>query len=642
MKKWIKRTLACVCSALVVFSAGCGGSGDGGDGSQSSSVAADTGTVLAENGATDYVIVIPEAATKAEQTAATLLVEQFKEATNATLPIVSDAGKTFNKNDKVISIGRTSILAGSGLSVTVDELTYEGYKLKQEGNTVLLCGAEDSGTIYSVSDFLKAHFAYEVYAIDEIYMEKTDKAFLKEIDIVEIPDFWGRTISGYFEKNPALCSAMRIRSYNIPESYGYGSSRDWIPSSGHTLQAILRPADHPDHPEWFYSGQLCFTAEGMFEAFVADLIKLIVANPYGKIINIAEDDNSSLGKCCDTCKAEVKQYGVSGYLVRFINRVIKAIDEWREENNIERDFYYTTYAYTTGTIIPPVNENKDGTYTIKDESCRPDEKLYMRITPLYPICYSHSWEDESCSSSKKINGYIKGWRAISDHFFVWDYDCSYRCYFMFFDIWDALQENLQLYKEIGVTNIQRQSTTGSTFRSFGALLGYVSSELMWDVDADMNALIDNFFTNYYKNGAVYMKQCFDLLRSHCNMKDEELSYGVHFETYYNLEDHAADWPVAVLEQALALVDKAIASYEELKTTSPSLYNKLYKRALSESVCLRWMILHNYSSYGFSTDTTIYTDMIDQWEKDANFVGATFYGENRSVASWLTSVRAKAS
>ena len=639
MKKWINRAIACACGVMVVFAAGCSGGG-GGDDSQSSSETLDTSTVLAENGATEYEVVIPEEATAAEQTAAKLLVDQFKEATNATLPIVSDAGKTFNQNDKVISVGRTSILEGSGLSVTVDELTYEGYKLKQKGNTMLLCGAEDSGTIYSVSDFLREQFAYEVYAIDEVYMEKTDKAFLKQIDIVEVPDFWGRTVSGYFEKNPVLCSAMRLRSAIVPEAYGYGSSRDWIPGSGHTFTKILPPEDYPDHKEWFYNHQLCLTAEGMIEEFEERLKALILANPHGKIINIAEADNSSLGKCCDTCKAEVKKYGMSGYLIRFINQVIKDIDAWREENNIERDFYYTTYAYTTGTIIPPVEENKDGTYTILDESCRPHEKLYMRLTPLFPVCYSHAWTDESCASSVKIHNYIKGWQSISDHFFVWDYDCSYRCYFSFFDIWDALQENLQFYKEIGVVNVHRQSTTGSQVRSFGALQGYLTAKLMWDVDADMGTMMDEFFTNYYKGGATYMRQCFELLRAHCNMMDKNLTYGVHFETYYQLEDNATNWPVQILEQALALVEKAMETYEDLKTSSPSSYEKLYNRALSESVCIRWMILHNYDAY-YNVQSKAYTDMIDKWEKDARSIGANFYGESRSVSSWLKTIRAKA-
>ena len=396
MKKWIKRTIACAFSAMLVFATGCGGGND----SQSSSEAADTGTVLAENGATEYVVVIPEDATKAEQTAANLLVEQFKVATTAPLPVVSDAGKTFNKNDKVISVGRTSILEGSKLSVTVDELSYDGYKLKQEGNTMLLCGAEDSGTIYSISDFLHEHFAYEVYAADEVYIEKTDKAYLKELDIVEVPDFWGRTTDGYFSQNQQLCSSMRLRSKIMTENYGYGSSRDWIPGTGHTFTKILNPAIYPK--EWFYSSQLCLSNKDMFKEFVAQLKKLILENPHAKVINISEMDNSSLGNCCNTCQKEKKWYGMSGYLIRFINNVIEEIDKWREAEGIERDFYYTTYAYTTGTIVPPVQEELDGTYTPLHPSVIPHEKLYMRLTPLHPVCYAHDFMDPECSETYKI------------------------------------------------------------------------------------------------------------------------------------------------------------------------------------------------------------------------------------------------
>lgn len=640
MKKWIHRTIACAFSALMVFAMGCGGNGNSGGGdSQSSSDAANTSTVLAENGTTDYVIVLPENATAAEQTAAKLLVEQFENATSATLPIVSDEGKSFNQNDKVISVGRTSVLEGSGLSVTVDELSYEGYKLKQKGNTMLLCGAEDSGTIYSISDFLHEQFGYEVYAADEVYIEKTEKAYLKEIDIVEIPDFWGWTMDGYFGKNMQLASSMKLRSKILPEAYGYGSSRDWIPGTGHTFTKILPPANYPDTPEWFFHSQLCLTNEEMFVEFIVQLKKLILENPHAKVINIAEADNSNLGKCCNPCKAEVKQYGMSGYLVRFINKVIKEIDAWMLEEGIERELYYTTYAYTTGTIVPPVDTNAEGKYVAKDASCIPDEKLYMRFTPLWPVCYSHSWLDETCASSVKVKTYIDGWRAITDHFFVWDYDCSYRCYFTFFNIYDALQENLQLYKEMGVVNIQRQSTTGSTVRSFGPLQGYLTAKLMWDVDADMGTLMDNFFENYYKSGATYMRQCFELLRSHCNMMDQQKD-GMHQDTYYKLEESVTDWPIQILEQALALMDRAAETYINLKASDPALYNKMYERVLVESVCLRWMILHNYEMY-YNIQSRAYTDMINQWEKDAARVGATMYGENKSVSNWLKDIRAKA-
>ena len=633
MKKWIKRTIACAFSALVVFAAGCNNNN-----SQSSSETPDTGTVLAENGTTDYVVVLPENATKAEETAANLLVTQFKTATNATLPIVSDAGKTFNKADKVISVGRTTILEGSDLSVTVDELSYDGYKLKQEGNTVLLCGAEDSGTIYSIADFLREQFGYEVYAANEIYIEKTDKAYLKEIDIVEIPDFWGRTTDGYFSQNQQLCSAMRLRSKIMTESYGNGARLDWIPGNGHTFTKILNPAEYPENEEWFNNGQLCLTNEEMFVEFVKQLKKLILENPKGKIINISEADNSSLGDCCDTCKQYKKWYGMSGYLIRFINKVIVEIDKWREEEGIERDFYYTTYAYTTGTIIPPVTTKEDGTITPLDESCIPHEKLYMRITPLHPVCYAHSFTDKSCAEAYKIGTNITGWRAITDRFFVWDYDCSYRNYFCFHNIYDALQENLQLYKEMGVVNINRQTTTGSEVRSFAALTGYLTAKLMWDVDEDMNALMDNFFTNYYKSGATYMRQCFELLRTHCNRLNNERAEGFHFKCYYVID--ANDWPIRVLERALELINKATETYEPLKTSDPLLYKKLYERTLVESVCIRWMILTNYEFYG-DVRSRSYSQQLDVWEKDAKTVGATYYAESKNVTSWLQAARAKA-
>ena len=597
-----------------------------------------TNTLLAENGATDYVVVIPEDSTKAEETAADLLVEQFKVATNATLPIVSDTGRSFNQNDKVISVGRTSILEGSGLSVTVDELSYDGYKLKQEGNTVLLCGAEDSGTIYSISDFLREHFAYEVYAADEVYIEKTDKVYLKELDIVEVPDFWGRTMDGYFSQDQQLCSSMRLRSKIMTENYGYGSSRDWIPSTGHTFTKILPPANYPDHPEWYYSNQLCLSNPDMFKEFVVQLKKLILENPHAKVINISEMDNSSLGNCCNTCKTEKKWYGMSGYLIRFINKVIVEIDKWREAEGIERDFYYTTYAYTTGTIVPPVQANQDGTYTVLDESCIPHEKLYMRLTPLHPVCYAHDFMDESCPEAYKIGTYINGWRSITDRFFVWDYDCSYRNYFCFHNIYDAMQENLQLYKEIGVVNIQRQSTTGSEVRSFGALTGYLTAKLMWNVDEDVNALMDNFFENYYKSGAKYMQECFELLRAHCNMLDNQREEGFHFKCYYVID--ASDWPIRVLERALELIEKAMESYEPLKTTDPLLYEKLYNRALVEHVCIRWMILTNYEFY-YDVKAKAYLQQLDQWEIDAKKIGAAYYGEARSVSAWLAAARAKA-
>ncbi len=53
------------------------------------------------------------------------------------------------------------------------------------------------------------------------------------------------------------------------------------------------------------------------------------------------------------------------------------IESWRLENCPERELKYVTFAYSSGSINPPVN-TVNGEYQVIDESVRPHEKLYMR------------------------------------------------------------------------------------------------------------------------------------------------------------------------------------------------------------------------------------------------------------------------
>ena len=79
---------------------------------------ASTDILLVNNGVSEYSVVMPENATEAEKYAVKILNEQFERATGTNLPVATDNGQALNTNNKVISVGRTSILANSGLSVT--------------------------------------------------------------------------------------------------------------------------------------------------------------------------------------------------------------------------------------------------------------------------------------------------------------------------------------------------------------------------------------------------------------------------------------------------------------------------------------------------------------------------------------------
>ena len=125
MKKIFKKTLVFTLAACMLFATACGDDGDSSSsGNQTGATDSikDTNIVLAQNGQSDYTVVVPTQATPAEEYATDLLVEQFSIATGVTLTVHEDNGQALDENKKVISVGRTSVLQDSGLTVSESDL----------------------------------------------------------------------------------------------------------------------------------------------------------------------------------------------------------------------------------------------------------------------------------------------------------------------------------------------------------------------------------------------------------------------------------------------------------------------------------------------------------------------------------------
>ena len=113
--------------------------------------------------------------------------------------------------------------------------------------------------------------------------------------------------------------------------------------------------------------------------------------------------------------------------------------------------------------------------------------------------------------------------------------------------------------------------------------------------------------------------------------DATLTGGYHKTCYFEIDVNK--WPIRVLEQALELIAKAEATYEPLKTSNPSLYEKLKLRTLKESVCVRAIILEHYGSY-YNIESPRYTETKLQFQKDAEKVGIGAWNEKTGLTTWL--------
>lgn len=607
---------------------------------------------LAENGQTGYVIVIPEDADDCVAYAAEELQYYFQESTSAPIAIQTDAGKTLTETSKYISLGDTTLKESAGITVTREEVNLDGYKMALKGNSLIIAGYVSRGVLYGAYDFLHHAFGYECYAEDEYALDKLSTAYMPELNYTEAPSFESRNFDGQINGKPGLIAKFKLRGVGLPEQYGGDVTDDWLGGKPcECFYPIVSPDDYYDtDPDMFRSpgGQWCLTSEKLLNLATEKIIQILIDNPQNYIVNVSEEDmrgfcsceRSSLSYCGLSCKESNALYGQSGTLIRFLNQLIEKVEAWRVETCPDRYLQYCTFAYNPSTIIPPVQMNADGEYELIDASCEPHEKLYIRFAPLTQCMIHEHYVDETvCPTNKNFSQYWAGWKAITDRFMVWDYNANYRDYLSFLDTFSVVKNEYKEYADAGAVNIMIQNNSGGEMSSMDDLRNYLQAKIMWNVNVNLEELIDDFMTHYYKDAAPYMSEYLDLMRTHSatNALDMIANGGEAVAGNYGGNYYTAEcWPKTVIERAYSLLEQANAACEVLDSATKK---TLQDRILQESACIRFMILNNYSSY-YNLNAPEYSLMIDQWERDMSYLGVNTITEKMTVADYLVKFRDK--
>lgn len=659
-----KRIIALLlCFALTFSTAfGCGNKPD--TPAPAEEVTKFTDTVMAQNGETDYKIVVPAAASDCVLYAASELNRYFTRSTGAQMEIVVDNGTALDENAKYVSLGDTT-MAG-GLTVTKAEVNLDGYKIARRGNTILIKAYEDRGVMYGVYEFLHRGFGYECYAVDEIALDVKPTAYLPDLDFTDAPSFEGRFLDGPLDYNQELQAKLRMKNMWLSSRYGGGAIDEWMGMHCESFLHIVDYADyeayyaehHPDvakedyRYEWFSNAsgsrlQWCLTNSVLLDVATENLKKIIAEHPEGIYVNIAEEDMGVMCNCERTgesffglsCKDSRAKYGVSGTLIRFVNELIKRIEPWREQNYPDRDLKYITFVYHDSINAPVKEQKENGKYVPIDETVVPHEKLYVRYAPIQR-CYYHNLLDKTCSINKRYAENYEKWTDLTDRLMTWEYRTNYSAYYQFFDNFGTMQDETIRYYEDGVVNMMLQYTTGSGLASMSDLNVYLNSKILWNVYADQEKLIDDFMNAFYKTGAPYVKEYLNLMRSHLAAVNVEQAGNFHMGMYSTDTPYyqtAKTWSRAVLEKALDLLGKASATYDEIEDAEQR--ERLKNRVLRESVCVRYIVLSNYESY-YNIYSPDYDKAIDEWEADLKTLNASCHREGGGVGSFIDELRRK--
>src|SRR5665647_2999747 len=413
-----------------------------------------------------------------DRQAAILLNDFIKRISGTNLPIVSIDSKP-KKGD--IIIGSFPMPSSANNSSGIEE---DGFRLTGKDSIFRITGGKGSGTVYGVVTLLEDYFDVHYYAADACtFPQKTDLWLPANLNRTENPSFRYRQSQAYSIARDSLYKIWN----RLEEPKEIFAGNYWV----HTFDRILPSRKFGEtHPE-FYSfingqrrpgsaSQWCLSNPAVFEAAVHQIDSIFKANPDQKMISVSQNDGNNTNCTCDQCKAIDEYEGSpSGSIIHFLNKLAIRFPD--------KEFSTLAYLYS---VAPP-------------KHVKPLPNVNIMLCDI--DCYREVTLTENVSGRTFMKN-MEGWSKISNNIFVWDYGINFDNYVSPFPNFHILQTNMQLFKKNNV-NMHFSQIGGSFGGDFSELRSYVVSKLLWNVNCNVDSVIQSFLKGYYGNAAPYLYQC---------------------------------------------------------------------------------------------------------------------------------------
>ncbi|MBD3292602.1 MAG: DUF4838 domain-containing protein, partial [Armatimonadia bacterium] len=294
----------------------------------------------------------------------------------------------------------------------------------------------------------------------------------------------------------------------------------------HAWARIMPPEVYRDeHPEYYalvngrrvagglHSGQICTTNEEVLELISAKARDYFEADPGARYYSVAPNDGYDWCTC-DSCMALEEQLGgvrywqggdrmvTSSRQVYFGNEIADRALEGLPDRELII-FAYVSHA------PPPI-----GTH--------PHEGVTVWLCHYLPACYAHSWMDEDCPDNAEFRRYVEGWAQWADRMGYYAYTDKSMWKGLPRPVVRPMMRDLKGLYDFG----WRRYVAQSSARGFGqnGPLYWVTAKMLWDVEADVDALLADYFPRAYGPAAE------EMARYMATLETAMLEPTVHFTT----------------------------------------------------------------------------------------------------------------
>lgn len=594
---------------------------------------------LAKDGKSDYSIVIGKYYTETEYFAATELQNFIFKASGARLPLTVETTVQYSRASKVISVGGTDILKTFDGDMDYSQLNGDGFIIRTGDNSLFINGANDRGTLYGVYDWLEKAIGVKFLTAETTYVPKLETVNIFATDIVQVPAFPIRMyLSGPLYGDSLFLARMRMGCELVNADSKYGGKVQWNTSSPHnTLSyvptSVYYTASNKEQNAHMYSlsngvpVDLCMTDgitddgkidESMdISAFKVALntLKQEIMRTDKQCTNFIFCQEDHMLCCqCDDCLAAETKYMRSGMNIRFANLLAEEANKWSKEEYDGRTVNVVIFAYYYSTNAPV---DQDG--NILDETCVPNENVYIRFAPINAETY-YSFTDET--KNIQYGNTINNWAKVTPNIMLWTYHTYYTDFAWYYPTVQTFKDNLMLYKSIGAEYVLMQSDYINSTNWQDRINLYVASKMLWNPDRDVNALRDEFVKYYYGDAAEAITDVIGRLDE--KMYEASLEGTIRFQIYDKSIMNPGNYSIGFLEQIVNILDGAIA---EIQTSNADNKDELIRRIKEVKVTPMFMIVHNVKTY-YADSRKVY-DTVKEFIELSEETGFVVYSEGKT-------------
>jgi len=457
-------------------------------------------TIVAD-GSSDYVIVRPLASSPSQVYAAEELQRFVRAMTGVELLIATDDGPL---PPKAILLGATRHTAGVlGGSPDASALGDDGFHLRTAGEYLCIIAGPVRGALYGVYELLERYWGCRWYASFHSVIPLHTSLSLPDIDDAQAPAFamrepywWEMRDGDYAARSRANGTGMQLE-----ERHG-GKIRFGGGLFVHTFYRLVPPDEFfADHPEYYslidgerqigYS-QLCLTNPDVLRIVTERVLAAIRSDPTARLFSVSQNDWD--GHCqCDTCmEIEEREESPAGPLIHFVNQVAEAVEAEFP------DVWIETLAYQY-TRKPP-------------KTIKPRHNVVPRLCTI-ECDFSLPLDESAYPQNVRFVEDIRGWSAITDKLYVWDYTTNFHNYVGPHPNFPAIPGNIRFFRDNRVVGLFEQGANEAPHAEFGELRSWLIAKLLWNPDQPVEPLLDDFFAGYYGAAAGPIRQYFDELQT---------------------------------------------------------------------------------------------------------------------------------